>query len=82
MPPAKTQQQQCLEQGPLLCAARLRPVSPSKMLSSSLQPVVIEMISARCWATMAAVVKPMGVSLKAARRFDQQRRLCVQAFAD
>eukprot|EP00955_Chlamydomonas_euryale_P092814 364743-Chlamydomonas_euryale.AAC.13 len=37
--------------------------SPSRMVSSSLHPVVMEIISERCCATIAAVVKPMGVSL-------------------
>lgn len=41
-------------------------VIPSKMSSSSLQPVVTLMSSDRCSATMEAVVKPIGTSFHAA----------------
>lgn len=39
---------------------------PSKMVSSSLQPVVIWMMSPRCSAMVVAVVNPMGTSFQAA----------------
>lgn len=42
--------------------------SPSKMLSSSLHPVVIRAIEPRCSATIAAVVNPMGTIFHAAGR--------------
>ena len=48
-----------------LCQQTPRPSSPSRIESSSLQPVLIMMISPRCSATTDAIVKPMGTSLAA-----------------
>lgn len=47
-------------------ACGCRECAPSRIWSSSLQPVVIWMISLRCSATMEAVVKPMGTIFQAA----------------
>ncbi len=49
--------------------------SPSKMESSSLQPVVIWMMSPRCSAMVVAVVKPMGTNFQAANALLQGTRM-------